>query len=138
MDPSKVLLGFSCRSVAWQINENKLISGTPAYPNTETVAKRLAQEDTEIGWAKDYQQPIAIYTTEDGNRYFLWYQDDASIQVAMNAAKLLGVTGTSVWRLGSIPQGDWNWNNQSFACLVIKSLRSLWHRSRPEQSNHAK
>ena len=111
IDPSKVLLGLSCRSVAWQIdNESKLVSGTPAYPTTETVAKRLAQEDTEIGWAKDYQQPIAIYKTEDGNRYFLWYQDDASIQVAMNAAKLLGVTGTSVWRLGSIPQGDWNWN----------------------------
>ena len=111
MDPSKVLLGLSCRSVAWQIdNESKLVSGTPAYPTTETVAKRLAQEDTEIGWAKDYQQPIAIYKTEDGSRYFLWYQDDASIQVAMNAAKLLGVTGTSIWRLGSIPQGDWNWN----------------------------
>ena len=111
IDPSKVLLGFSCRSVAWQIdNESKLVSGTPAYPTTETVAKRLAQEDTEIGWAKDYQQPIAIYKTEDGSRYFLWYQDDASIQVAMNAAKLLGVTGTSIWRLGSIPQGDWNWN----------------------------
>ena len=55
MDPSKVLLGFSCRSVGWQIDdEGKLVSGTPVYPTTETVAKRLAQEDTEIGWAKDY------------------------------------------------------------------------------------
>ena len=114
MDPSKVLLGFSCRSVAWQIDQDgKLVSGTPVYPGTETVAKRLAQEDTEIGWAKDYQQPIAIYTTEDGSRYFLWYQDDASIQVSMNAAKLLGVTGASIWRLGTIPQGDWNWSIMS-------------------------
>ena len=56
----------------------------------------------------EYQQPYTIYQTEDGNRYFLWYQDDASIQVSMNAAKLLGVTGTSIWRLGIIPQGDWN------------------------------
>ncbi|MBR5472053.1 MAG: S-layer homology domain-containing protein [Oscillibacter sp.] len=111
MDPSKVLLGFSCRSVGWQIdNGGKLVSGTPAYPNTETVAKRLAQADTEIGWSNEYQQPYAIYQTEDGNRYFLWYQDDASIQISMNTAKLLGVTGTSVWRLGTIPQGDWNWN----------------------------
>lgn len=111
MDPDKVLLGFSCRSVGWQIdNEGKLVSGTPVYPNTDTVAKRLAQADTEIGWSDEYQQPYAIYQTEDGNRYFLWYQDDASIQVSMNAAKLLGVTGTSIWRLGTIPQGDWNWN----------------------------
>lgn len=111
MDPSKVLLGFSCRSVAWQIdNGGKLVSGTPAYPNTDTVAKRLAQADTEIGWSDEYQQPYAIYQTEDGSRYFLWYQDDASIQISLNAAKLLGITGTSFWRLGNIPQGDWNWS----------------------------
>lgn len=111
MDPSKVLLGFSCRSVAWQIDDDgKLLSGTPAYPNTETVAKRLAQSDTERGWSDEYQQPYAIYETEDGNRYFLWYQDDASVQVSVNAAKLLGVTGVSIWRLGTIPQGDWNWS----------------------------
>ena len=111
MQPSKVLLGFSCRSVAWQIDdEGKLLSGTPVYPTTETVTKRLAQADTEIGWSDEYQQPYAIYETEDGNRYFLWYQDDTSIQISMNAAKLLGVTGTSVWRLGTIPQGDWSWN----------------------------
>lgn len=111
VDPDKVLLGFSCRSVGWQIDsEGKLVSGAPAYPNTETVAKRLAQADTEIGWSDEYQQPYAIYATEDGSRYFLWYQDDASIQVSVNAAKLLGVTGVSVWRLGTIPQGDWNWS----------------------------
>lgn len=111
MDPNKVLLGFSCRSVGWQIdNDGKLVSGAPVYPITETVAKRLAQADTEIGWSDEYQQPYAIYQTEDGSRYFLWYQDDASIQISMNAAKLLNVTGASVWRLGSIPQGDWNWN----------------------------
>ncbi|MBE6995360.1 MAG: glycoside hydrolase [Ruminococcaceae bacterium] len=111
MDPSKVLLGFSCRSVGWQIDkEGKLVSGAPVYPTTETVAKRLAQTDTELGWSDEYQQHYAIYQTEDGSRYFLWYQDDASIQVSMNAAKLLGVTGASVWRLGTIPQGDWNWN----------------------------
>lgn len=107
MDTSKVLLGFSCRSVGWQIDETgKLVSGTPVYPDTDTVAKRLAQPDTEIGWSDEYQQPYAIYTTEDGSRYFLWYQDDASVQISLNAAKLLGVTGTSIWRLGTIPQ---NW-----------------------------
>lgn len=111
MDPSKVLLGFSCRSVGWQIdNGGKLVSGIPFYPTMETVAKRLAQADTEIGWSDEYQQPYAIYQTEDRNRYFLWYQDGASIQVSMNAAKLLGVTGASIWRLGAIPQGDWNWD----------------------------
>ena len=111
MDASKVLLGFSCKSVAWQIDEaGKLVSGTPAYPTTKTVAARLMQSDTEIGWSDEYQQPYAIYRTEDGSRFFLWYQDNASVQIAMNAARLLGVTGTSVWRLGNIPEGVWNWD----------------------------
>ena len=111
MDASKVLLGFSCKSVGWQIGAGgKLISGTPVYPGTETAATRLAQPDTEHGWSDTYQQPYAVYTTEDGNRYFLWYQDNASVQASLNAAKLLGVTGISVWRLGNIPQGDWNWD----------------------------
>lgn len=113
MDSEKVVLGFSCKSTAWQIDQNgALVSGTAVYPTPETVATRLAQSDTELGWSEDYQQPYAIYTTEDGNRYFLWYQDDDSVETAMRAAKLLGVSGVSIWRLGSIPQEEnWNWNS---------------------------
>lgn len=111
MDASKVLLGYSCRWAAWQIDlAGKLVSGMPIYPSTETVARRLKQADTELGWSEEYQQSYAVYTTEDGSRYFMWYQDHASVSVSLSAAKLLGVTGVSVWRLGNIPVGDWNWN----------------------------
>lgn len=116
MDASKVLLGFSAKNAAWQIDENgKLLSGTPVYPSNDTVWKRLGQSGTEFGWSDTYQQPYAVYTTEDGSRYFLWYQDDQSVLTALNAAKLLGVGGVSLWRLGNIPQyggsGGWNWNS---------------------------
>ena len=111
--PEKVLLGFSARSAAWQIDENgDLLSGTPVYPTAETVAARLAQPDTETGWSDTYQQSYAIYTTEDSGRYFLWYQDDTSIQTELRCAKLLGVSGASLWRLGTLPtSADWNWNS---------------------------
>ena len=109
VDPDKVLLGFSAQATAWQIDENgNLLSGTPVYPTAETVAKRLAQPDTETGWSDACQQSYAVYTTEDGGRYFLWYQDDASVQAAMRTAKLLGVAGASVWR----PDSEvWNWDS---------------------------
>lgn len=115
-DASKVVLGFSARNTAWQIDENgKLLSGTPVYPSADTVSKRLAQADTEFGWSNTYQQSYAIYTTEDGSRYFLWYQDGQSVQAALNAARLLGVTSVSIWRLGNIPLytiggRDWSWS----------------------------
>lgn len=116
VDPSKVLLGFSVKSTAWQIDEEgRLLSASPVYPTVETVAKRLAQSGTEFGWSDTYQQPYAVYTTEDGGRYFLWYQDGQSVQTALNAAKLLGVNGVSLWRLGNIPlytigYREWSWS----------------------------
>ena len=78
----------------------------------ETVIKRLSQSDTERGWSQTYQQSYAIYRTEGGSRYFLWYQDDASVQQALSAAQLLGVNGVSIWRLGTIPTANtaWTWN----------------------------
>ena len=111
--PSKLLLGFSAASTAWKIDENgKLVSETPVYPSNETVMKRLSQSDTEHGWSQTYQQSYAIYRTEDGSRYFLWYQDASSVQAALNAARLLGVNGISVWRIGSIPDVNavWSWS----------------------------
>ena len=113
VDPDKVLLGFSARAAAWQIDETgDLLSGSPVYPTAETVAARLAQPDTETGWSDTYQQSYAIYTTEDGGRYFLWYQDDTSIQTELRCAKLLGVSGASLWRLGTLPtSAGWNWSS---------------------------
>lgn len=112
VDPEKVLLGFSARSTAWQIDENgDLLSGTPVYPTVETVAARLAQPDTERGWSNAYQQSYAVYRTEDGSRWFLWYQDERSLQAELQTARLLGVTGVSFWRLGTLPtSADWNWS----------------------------
>ena len=113
VDPGKVLLGFSAQATAWQIDENgDLLSGMPVYPSAETVTRRLAQQDTVTGWSDTYQQSYAVYTTEDGGWYFLWYQDGASVEAAMRAAKLLGVTGMSLWRLGSLPDSTvWNWDS---------------------------
>ena len=114
--PEKVALGFSCKNVAWQIDgEGKLISDKPVYLSNDTVLKRLAQKATEFGWSELYQQSYAVYDGEDGTRWFLWYQDGRSVETALNAAKLLGVTGVSVWRLGTIPRysfgsREWNWN----------------------------
>ena len=107
-DHSKVVLGFSSKSTAWQIDENgKLLSGTPLYPDTKTVYERLKQRDTITGWSNEYQMPYAIYSTDTGERYFLWY-DTAKPRVS--AAKLLGVTGISIWRLGTVPMdSSWNW-----------------------------
>lgn len=110
-DDSKIVLGYSCKSVAWRIDSNgKLVSAKPVYPTNDTVAKRLADPATELGWSDTYQTAYAIYTDEGGSRYFLYYQDADSVAASLNAARLLGVTGVSTWRLGTIPNySSWSW-----------------------------
>ena len=40
------------------------------------------------------------------------FNTDASIQAELRCAKALGVTGVSLWRLGSLPTAEsWNWNS---------------------------
>ena len=107
-DHSKIALGFSSKHTAWQIDgNNKLVSGTPIYPDNATVYKRLQQSDTTRGYSNTYQSHYAVYSTESGERYFLWYDD---VQPKVAAAELLDITGVSVWRLGTMPMyGSWNW-----------------------------
>lgn len=109
----KIVLGLSCKNVAWKIDgAGKMVSGAPVSVSNETLHQRLAQSDTVKGWSDTYQQSYAVYSTEDGSRYFVWYQDGASITRELETAKLLGISGVSLWRLGTIPAySDWSWTN---------------------------
>lgn len=109
----KIVLGLSCKNVAWKIDgEGKMVSGAPVTVSNETLHQRLAQSDTVKGWSDTYQQSYAVYTTEDGSRYFVWYQDDESITRELETEKLLGISGVSLWRLGTIPAySDWSWTS---------------------------
>ena len=111
--PPQFALGFSCKNIAWQIDENeRLVSGRPLYPSNETLYRRLEQADTIRGWSDSYQTSYAIYTVESGERYFTWYDDSTSVQVKLNAARLLGITDVSIWRLGIVPtRASFNWMN---------------------------
>ena len=103
-DVSKVLLGVQFQSIAWKVDgSGKLLSGTPVYPDEETLAKRLGQSGTVIGWSQDYQCPYIRYTDENGDHWFAFYENGDSLRAKCQAAALLGITGVSYWRLGTIP-----------------------------------
>ena len=81
----------------------KLLSGTPVYPDEETLAKRLSQSGTGTGWSQNYQCPYIRYTDENGDHWFAFYENGDSLRAKCQAAALLGITGVSYWRLGTIP-----------------------------------
>ena len=102
-DRSKVVLALSMASLAWEVDENGLLlSPTPLHPTTDTIYSRLTG-GAEMGWSETYRNPYLRDTTESGQRIFLWYEDQRSVAEKVVLAKLFGVTGVSVWRLGTIP-----------------------------------
>lgn len=109
----KLVLGFSCKNVAWKVNsatDLTLAASAPFYVSNETLSQRLSQNGTAKGWSDRFQCPYAVYTTEDGSTYFVWYDDENSVQARLDMAKLLGITGASVWRLGTVPAYEnWSW-----------------------------
>lgn len=109
----KLVLGVSCKNVAWKVagpTDLTLTAAAPFYVSNETLQQRLGQSGTTHGWSDRFQCPYVVYTTEDGSTYFAWYDNARSVQARVDMAKLLGVTGVSVWRLGTIPNsGSWSW-----------------------------
>lgn len=111
----KLVLGISCKNVAWKVSSTTdltLAAAAPFYISNDTLAQRLGQAGTVRGRSNTFRCPYAVYTTEDGSACFVWYDDAESVQARIDTAKLLGITGVSVWRLGTVPAyGNWSWTD---------------------------
>ncbi len=106
-DPSKVLLGISSKNVAWKVDENDcLISAKPVYLSNDAVWQYLQKALAgEAGTSMTEQ--YLIVSSDSGERYFIWREDPA---LTLRTAKLLGITGISIWRLGTMPlYNGWSW-----------------------------
>ena len=113
-DRSKIAIAFSFQNVGWRVDENnRVTSPTPITVSAETVLARMAQHDTIFGWSEVHQNPYLIYTTEMGERIFLWYQDSRSVAAKIQLARSFGINGASVWRMGIVPNSaGWDvWDN---------------------------
>jgi len=102
-DRSKIVFQFSFSSIALEVDEaGILLSDTIYRPSIDTVAARLAQEDTFMGWSDQSLNPFLYYYT-DGARYRMWYEDARSVEAKLRLARMFGISSVSLWRLGNIP-----------------------------------
>ena len=106
-DRSKIALAISFGTAGFHVDEEgRLLETTIYHPAQDTLAKRLAQSDTVVTYSETYRNPCASYTTEDGSHYLVWYEDARSVTDKIQLAKLFGITGVSLWRIGNIPTYD--------------------------------
>ena len=103
-DRSKIVLQISFGTAGFEVDENGLLASTTIYhPAPEVIAQRLRQSDTVVTYDESARNPMALYTTEEGLRVVLWYEDARSVSDKLALARMFGITGVSLWRLGTIP-----------------------------------
>ncbi len=106
-DLSKVALAVSMDTTGFPIDqEGRVTAAQYVRPSLETLSQRLAQSDTVVAYSPTARNPYAVYTDEAGARYQVWYEDGQSIADKMALAKMFGINGLSIWRLGNIPTYD--------------------------------
>ncbi len=103
-DRSKLALQISFGTAGLHVDEEgRLLDTTLYHPLPDTIAKRLGQEDTVYTYDEASCNPYIDYTTEDGEHYKLWYEDERSVRDKLHLARMFGINGVSIWRLGTIP-----------------------------------
>ena len=103
-DVSKIALAISFGTAGFHIDgDGKLLDTTIYHPGSSTLAARLAQPDTVVTYSDKYRNPCAVYTNEEGERYKVWYEDARSVADKLQLARMFGISGVSLWRVGTIP-----------------------------------
>lgn len=106
-DPKKVFLQLSIDTAQWKIKDGRIINSTPYHPTYSAIASRI-QSGVVPKFASSSSSPYLEFFDVDGTKNVVWYEDERSTQVKMDIAKLFGLGGFSVWRLGLIPENIWN------------------------------
>ena len=103
-DRDKLALAISFNTTGFHVDdEGRLLDPVFYHPHKNTIEKRLTQPDSVCTWDPVSRNPKLEYTNEAGEYYVLWYENAQSVADKLRLARMFGVTGVSVWRLGTIP-----------------------------------
>lgn len=102
-DKSKLALAVSIDSVGWTLKDGKVADVGSISLTPSAIDQKLIDSKTVMNYSERYQNPYITYSNGDGTTTLLWYEDARSIGAKIELARLFGVNGLSVWRLGTIP-----------------------------------
>lgn len=118
-DLNKILLQISFGSVQWLSQDGKVIKSTAYEPSYQQLMDRFINADKKQNvlrhYSKNLENPwLTYYNSEDSVYNKIWYEDSQSVQAKINLAKMFGIHGLSLWRLGNIPAFDDTYGKSSF------------------------
>ncbi len=104
-DKSRIMLQISFDWTVWKKKGGKTINSIPAKFNLENFMKLLqSNQSIEYNYSEVNENPFIKYIEADtGNENTVWYENSQSVMEKVKLAKLFGIRGISLWRLGQIP-----------------------------------
>jgi spore germination protein YaaH len=89
----------------WQKKNGKTVNSAAQKFNLENFIDLLnTNKKITYLYAKDYENPYIKYIdTKTGYENTVWYENSESVMQKVDLAKLFGIQGVSLWRLGTIP-----------------------------------
>lgn len=107
-DPSKIWLQLNFDTVQWKKVDGKVVNQKAYRPTYTQIWERMNKQEPDsklsIKYSDKLQNPyLTYYNTGDGTDNIIWYEDSRSINAKLELAKMFGVKGISLWRLGLIP-----------------------------------
>ena len=121
-DINKIVLQISFGSAQWQTKDG-VVQNQDAYgPSYAKIMERFVNKDmmknVKINYASKLENPYLTYYDTKGIYNKVWYEDTRSVLAKIKLAKMFGIHGISLWRLGNIP----SFNDT----LGINSYMDVW------------
>jgi len=107
-DSGKVWLQLSFDTAQWKMTEGKVINKNAFRPSYAQLRERMTKNEPgselSINYSEKLRNPwLTYYNSSDGTNNIIWYEDSRSVNAKIELAKLFGINGISLWRLGNIP-----------------------------------
>lgn len=107
-DMGKIWLQLSFDTAQWKMIDGKVINQKAYRPTYAQLWDRMIKEEAGSGLSVKYSEKLqnpwlTYYNAADGTNNIIWYEDSRSINAKIELARLFGVNGISLWRLGTIP-----------------------------------
>lgn len=104
-DKNKIMLQISFDWTVWHKKDGKTLNSSPDSFSLENFIK-LLNSGTAISYqySMEYDNPYIKYTdSKTGVENTVWYENTTSVMNKLKLARLFGIQGISLWRLGLIP-----------------------------------
>jgi spore germination protein YaaH len=101
--PSQICLGVATYGYDWPAGK----SGGFTSPSKKILQEAVIKGH-QVKWSDRHQEPYYIYTSPDGTKREVWFENSATLQTKINLVNKYKLSGVCIWRLGYEDPRFWN------------------------------